>query len=53
MGAVRIEVPGSTANLGAGYDVLAAALGLRLTVEVEETGRFRLATNMQPLWGCG
>lgn len=46
MGAVRIEVPGSTANLGAGYDVLAAALGLRLTVEVEETGRFRLATNM-------
>lgn len=46
MSAVRIEVPGSTANLGAGYDVLAAALGLRLTVEVEETGRFRLATNM-------
>jgi homoserine kinase len=42
----RIEVPGSTANLGAGYDVLAAALGLRLTVDVQETGRFRLLTDM-------
>jgi homoserine kinase len=43
---IRIEVPASTANLGAGYDVLAAALGLQLTVEVEETGRFRLQTDM-------
>jgi homoserine kinase len=43
---IRIEVPASSANLGAGYDVLAAALGLHLTVEVEETGRFRLATDM-------
>jgi homoserine kinase len=42
----RIEVPASTANLGAGYDVLAAALGLWLTVEVHETGRFRLVTDM-------
>jgi homoserine kinase len=46
VGGVRIEVPASSANLGAGYDVLAAALGLHLTVEVEETGRFRLATDM-------
>lgn len=46
MSGVRIEVPGSTANLGAGYDVLAAALSLHLTVEVEETGRFRLLTDM-------
>ncbi|HWE59394.1 MAG TPA: homoserine kinase [Solirubrobacteraceae bacterium] len=46
MSGIRIEVPASSANLGAGYDVLAAALGLHLTVEVEETGRFRLATDM-------
>jgi homoserine kinase len=43
---VRIEVPASSANLGAGYDVLAAALGLQLRVDVEETGRFRLVTDM-------
>jgi homoserine kinase len=43
---IRVEVPASSANLGAGYDVLAAALGLHLTVEVEEAGRFRLATDM-------
>lgn len=46
MSGVRIEVPASSANLGAGYDVLAAALGLQLTVEVEETGYFRLATDL-------
>ncbi len=46
MSAVRIEVPASSANLGAGYDVLAAALGLQLSVEVEETGHFRLVTDM-------
>jgi homoserine kinase len=46
MSGIRIEVPASSANLGAGYDVLAAALGLHLTVEVEETGRFRLVTDM-------
>jgi homoserine kinase len=43
---VRIEVPASSANLGAGYDVLAAALGLQLTVEVQETGHFRVATDL-------
>jgi homoserine kinase len=43
---VRVDVPGSSANLGAGYDVLAAALGLHLTVEVEETGHFRLLTDL-------
>ena len=46
MSGVRIEVPASSANLGAGYDVLAAALGLQLTVEVEDTGRFRLVTDL-------
>jgi homoserine kinase len=43
---VRVEVPASSANLGPGFDVLAAALGLQLTVEVEETGRFWLATDL-------
>jgi homoserine kinase len=33
-----VRVPGSSANLGPGYDVLAAALALHLEVEVEETG---------------
>lgn len=46
MSGVRIEVPASSANLGAGYDVLAAALGLQLTVEVEEIGHFRLLTDL-------
>jgi homoserine kinase len=33
-------VPASTANLGPGYDVLAAAVSLHLELEVEETGEF-------------
>ncbi|MFN2612075.1 MAG: homoserine kinase [Solirubrobacterales bacterium] len=35
-----VRVPASSANLGPGYDVLAAALQLALEVEVEETGEF-------------
>ena len=35
-----MRVPASSANLGPGYDVLAAALSLGLTLEVEETGEF-------------
>ena len=46
MTGVRVQVPGSSANLGAGFDVLAAALDLRLTVEVEETGSFRFVTDL-------
>lgn len=46
MRGVRVVVPGSSANLGAGYDVLAAALSLHLTVEVWETGHFRLHTDL-------
>ena len=34
----RVRVPASSANLGPGYDVLAAALSLGLELEVEETG---------------
>ena len=35
-----VQVPASTANLGPGFDVLAAALSIGLTLEVEETGQF-------------
>jgi homoserine kinase len=33
-----VKVPGSSANLGPGYDVLAAAVGIHLELEVAETG---------------
>jgi homoserine kinase len=35
-----VRVPASSANLGPGYDALAAALGFYLELEVEETGSF-------------
>jgi homoserine kinase len=35
-----VRVPASSANLGPGYDVLAAAVSLFLDLEVEETGEF-------------
>jgi homoserine kinase len=35
-----VRVPASSANLGPGYDSLAAALSLNLEVEVQETGEF-------------
>ena len=35
-----VRVPASSANLGPGYDVLAAALSLHLELEVSETGEF-------------
>ena len=35
-----VHVPASTANLGPGYDVMAAALSIGLELEVEETGEF-------------
>jgi homoserine kinase len=35
-----VRVPASSANLGPGYDSLAAALGFYLELEVEETGSF-------------
>jgi homoserine kinase len=37
-----VRVPASSANLGPGYDVLAAAVSLYLDLEVEETGEFSL-----------
>ena len=35
-----VRVPASSANLGPGYDSMAAALALHLELEVEETGEF-------------
>jgi homoserine kinase len=40
-----VKVPASSANLGPGYDVLAAALALHLELEVEETGSFSVAAD--------
>ena len=37
---VRVIVPGSSANLGPGYDVLAAAVSLNLVLDVEEADKF-------------
>ena len=42
-----VRVPASSANLGPGFDVLAAALGMYVEVEVEETGRFGVHTDLQ------
>jgi homoserine kinase len=36
----KVRVPASSANLGPGYDTLAAAVSLYLELEVEETGEF-------------
>lgn len=41
-----VRVPASTANLGPGFDVLAAALALHLEVEVRETGSFAVHTDL-------
>jgi homoserine kinase len=37
-----VRVPASSANLGPGYDTMAAALSMFLELEVEETGEFSL-----------
>jgi homoserine kinase len=41
-----VRVPASSANLGPGYDAFAAALGLHLELEVEETGTFAVETDL-------
>jgi homoserine kinase len=41
-----VRVPASSANLGPGYDVLAAALSLTLELEVVETGSFAVETEL-------
>lgn len=42
-----VRVPASSANLGPGFDVLACALELHVEVEVEETGRFGVETDLR------
>ena len=42
-----VRVPASSANLGPGFDCMAAALALSLEVEVEETGEFTVETDLQ------
>jgi homoserine kinase len=41
-----VRVPGSTANLGPGFDVMAAALALHLELEVVETGSFAVVSEL-------
>ncbi len=41
-----VRVPASSANLGPGLDVLAVALALHLELEVVETGRFAVQTEL-------
>ncbi len=41
-----VRVPASSANLGPGFDVLAAALALHLELEVVETGEFAVRTDL-------
>jgi homoserine kinase len=41
-----VRVPASSANLGPGFDCMAAAVGLHLQVEVRETGRFAVETDL-------
>jgi homoserine kinase len=41
-----VRVPASSANLGPGFDCMAAALALHLELEVEETGQFAVQTDL-------
>jgi homoserine kinase len=42
-----VRVPASSANLGPGFDCLAAALAVHLELEVEETGEFAVETDLR------
>jgi homoserine kinase len=44
-----VRVPASSANLGPGYDVLAAALDIHLELEVSETGAFEVDAGQEGL----
>ena len=41
-----VRVPASSANLGPGFDCMAAAISLNLQLEVEETGSFAVETEL-------
>lgn len=42
-----VRVPASSANLGPGFDTFAAALALHVELEVVETGRFAVETDLR------
>src|SRR3954447_2054795 len=42
-----VRVPASSANLGPGFDSFACALALHMELEVEETGRFAVDTDLK------
>ncbi len=42
-----VRVPASSANLGPGFDCMAAAVGLHLELEVRETGQFAVESELQ------
>jgi homoserine kinase len=42
-----VRVPASSANLGPGFDTFAAAVGMHMTLEVQETGRFAVETDLK------
>lgn len=42
-----VRVPASSANLGPGFDSFACALALHMELEVVETGRFAVTTDLQ------
>jgi homoserine kinase len=41
-----VRVPASSANLGPGFDCMAAALALHLELEVQETGKFEVQSEL-------
>jgi homoserine kinase len=42
-----VRVPASSANLGPGFDAFACALAMHMELEVEETGRFGVHTDLK------
>jgi homoserine kinase len=42
-----VRVPASSANLGPGFDAFACALAMHMELEVEETGRFAVHTDLK------
>ena len=42
-----VRVPASSANLGPGFDAFACAVAMHVEVEVEETGRFAVETDLR------
>src|SRR5688572_16809880 len=44
-----VHVPASSGNLGPGYDVLGAALGAELVLEVSEAGEFSIDAGGLPV----